>query len=161
MKKKPKEELMHALWGGDPVAIEKVLSAKADVNHADAEGRTPLMEVVLEKRLDLAKLLLDHGANPNLADHEGFTALHFAAQAHLPELTQLLIDKGAAVDARNHHGDTPLFRALSNYRGEADGNAIWALLLAGSDRTIKNERGVSPEDLARAPSSWDLGQFFR
>jgi uncharacterized protein len=161
MKKKHLDDPLHVLWGGDPIAIEKVLSSKVDLNRKDPEGRTLLMEAVLEKRLDLAKLLLDHGVDPNLEDRDGSTALHFAAQAHQPELTQLLLDKGAKVDPKDHLGNTPLFRALTTFRGDAEGNAIWALLLAGADKKIKNTHGVSPEDVSRGVSNYDLGQFFR
>lgn len=161
MKKKHLDDPLHALWGGDPVAIEKVLRSKVDLNQKDPQGRTLLMEAVLEKRLDLAKLLLEHGVDPNLDDREGWTALHFAAQAQLPAMVQLLLDKGAKVDPKDHLGNTPLFKALTTFRGEEEGNAIWALMLAGADRTIKNTHGVSPEDLSKGVSNYDLGQFFR
>ena len=161
MKKKPQEDPLHALWSGDPQAIDKLMHSKVNLNQADPEGRTLLMEVVLEKRADLVKLLLEHGVDPKLHDRDGSTALHFAAQAHQPEIVQLLIDKGAPVDPKDHLGNTPLSKALSTFRGDADGNAIWALVLAGADRTIKNTHGISPEDLSRGVSSYDLGQFFR
>ena len=161
MKKKPQEDPLHALWSGDPAAIAKLFRSNANPNQADAHGRTLLMEVVLEKRADLVKLLLEHGADPKLQDHDGSTALHFAAQAHLPEIVQLLLDNGAPVDAKDHLGNTPLFKALSTFLGQADGNAIWALVLAGADRTIKNTHGVSPEDLSSEASTYDLGQFVR
>ena len=161
MKKKPQEDPLHALWSGDPQAIDKLMHSKVNLNQADPEGRTLLMEVVLEKRADLVKLLLEHGVDPKLHDRDGSTALHFAAQAHQPEIVQLLIDKGAQVDPKDHLGNTPLSKALSTFRGDADGNAIWALVLAGADRTIKNTHGISPEDLSRGVSSYDLGQFFR
>ncbi len=161
MKKKPQEDPLHALWSGDAHAIEKLFHSKVDLNKADAEGRTLLMEAVLEKRADLVKLLLDHKADATKADREHVTALHFAAMAHLPEVCQLLIDHGAVVDARDHLGNTPLWKALSTYRGDANGDAIWTLVLAGADRTVKNTHGVSPEDLAKQPSNYDLGQFFR
>lgn len=161
MKKKPQADPQHALWSGDPHQLQKLWESKADLNHPDADGRTLLIEAAIEKRVDLAKLLLEHGADPHHADRDGSTALHFAAQEHLPDLVQLLIDHGAKLDAVDRLGNTPLFRALSTYRGQAEGNAIWALLLAGADRTHKNTHGVSPEDLARQPSNYDLGQFFR
>ena len=65
------------------------------------------------------------------------------------------------VDPVDHQGDTPLFKALSTYRGEANGDAIWALMLGGANPKLANTHGVSPEDLARRPSNYDLGQFFR
>jgi uncharacterized protein len=161
MKKKPQADAQHALWSGDPQELRKLWESKADLNHPDADGRTLLIEATLEKRLDLAKLLLEHGADPKPADREGSTALHYAAHEHLPELVQLLIDKGAPIDAVDRLGNTPLHRALMNYRGQAEGNAIWALLLAGANRTQKNTHGVSPEDLGKQPSNYDPGQFFR
>ncbi len=161
MKKKPTEDPLHALWSGDAHAIDKLLHSKVDLNKADPQGRTLLIETVLEKRADLVKILLEHGADPKLFDREHATALHFAAAAHQPEIVQLLLDKGAVVDAKDHAGNTPLFKALSTYRGDANGDAIWALMLAGADRTIKNDHDVSPEDLSKQPSNYDLGQFFR
>lgn len=161
MKKKPLADAQHALWSQDAHQLQKLWASKPDLNHPDAQGRTLLAEAVLEKRADVVKLLLEHGADPRLADHDGMTPLHFAAQEHQPELVQLLLDKGAQVDARDRQGNTPLFRALTTFRGEADGNAIWTLLLAGADKTLKNAHNVSPEDLSKQPSNYDLGQFFR
>lgn len=161
MKKKPQEDPLHALWSGDPQAISKLLHSKVNLNQADPLGRTLLMEAVLEKRADLVKLLLENGVDPRAADRDGATALHFAAQAHLPDVVQLLLDKGAPVDPKDHLGNTPLFKALTTFRGDADGDAIWALLLAGADKTIKNTHGVSPEDLSHEISNYDLPQFFR
>ncbi len=161
MKKKPQEDPLHALWSGDPLAIQKLLHSKVNLNQTDAQGRTLLMEAVLEKRTDLVKLLLEHGGDPKLSDREGVTALHFAAQAQLPEIVQLLLDKGAPVDAKDHLGNTPLFKALSTFRGEADGDAIWALLLAGADKTLKNTHQISSEDLSHRVSNYDLERFFR
>ncbi len=161
MKKKTQADPLHALWSGDPQAIDKLMHSKVNLNQADPMGRTLLMEAVLEKRGDLVKLLLEHGVDPKLSDKEGSTALHFAAQAHLPDIVQLLLDKGALVDPKDHMGNTPLFKALTTFRGEADGDAIWALMLAGADRTIKNSHSVSPEDLSHGVSNYDLPQFFR
>ena len=161
MKKKPQEDPLHALWSGDAHAIEKLFHSKVDLNQADPEGRTLLMEAVLEKRADLVKLLLEHKVAALRHDREPNTALHFAAMAHQTAIVQLLIDHGAVIDAKDHLGNTPLARALSTYRGEDEGNAIWALLLSGADRTVKNTHDISPEDLAKTPSNYDLGQFFR
>lgn len=160
-KKKPTEDLLHALWGGDAQAIEKVFKSGVDLNVRDHQGRTLLMEATLEKRADLVKQLLVHGADATLADHEGTTALHLAAHSHQPEIAQLLVDAHAVVDARDHLGHTPLFEALSTYKGDRDGDAIYVLLLAGADKRIKDLHGVSPEDLSNEPSNYDLGQFFR
>ena len=161
MKKKPATDPQHALWSGDPLQLQKLWDSKVDLNAPDEHGRTLLIEAVLEKRADVVTLLLEHGADPKRADHDGNTALHFAAQEHQSAMVQLLIDKGALIDAQDRLGNTPLARALSTYRGEEEGNAIWALLLAGADRTVKNTHGISPLEASKRVSNYDLGQFFR
>ena len=55
-----------------------------NVNCVDEKRRTPLMLVLnnckeLEKRAEIAEILLKHGADPNKLDDEGLSATHFAA----------------------------------------------------------------------------------
>jgi hypothetical protein len=64
--------------------------------------------------LEIAKLLLDAGADPN-AHKRGQTALHWAARGGQMEMAELLISRGARVDAlaKTPQGDTtPLAHAL-------------------------------------------------
>jgi ankyrin repeat protein len=64
--------------------------------------------------LEIARLLLDAGADPN-AHKRGQTALHWAARGGQMEMAELLISRGARVDAlaRTPQGDTtPLAHAL-------------------------------------------------
>lgn len=64
--------------------------------------------------LEIARLLLDAGADPN-AHKRGQTALHWAARGGQMEMAELLISRGARVDAlaKTPQGDTtPLAHAL-------------------------------------------------
>lgn len=64
--------------------------------------------------LEIARLLLDAGADPN-AHKRGQTALHWAARGGQMEMAELLIARGARVDAlaKTPQGDTtPLAHAL-------------------------------------------------
>lgn len=64
--------------------------------------------------LEIARLLLDAGADPN-AHKRGQTALHWAARGGQIEMAELLLSRGAAVDviARTPQGEiTPLAMAL-------------------------------------------------
>jgi len=99
---------------------EALVGAKADVNAlSPADGTTPLVIAAINGHFDLAKYLLDHGANPNLPSHSGMTALYAALnvewaprmfypqpRAHLQqqtsylELMKALLENGADPNAR-------------------------------------------------------------
>eukprot|EP00930_Biecheleria_cincta_P025958 TRINITY_DN18393_c0_g1_i1.p1 TRINITY_DN18393_c0_g1~~TRINITY_DN18393_c0_g1_i1.p1 ORF type:complete len:2224 (-),score=490.13 TRINITY_DN18393_c0_g1_i1:182-6853(-) len=59
--------LFHAVLGGDPSGLEAVIKRGGRVNILDEEGRSPLYQACLMGSKDLAKLLLNSGADPNLA----------------------------------------------------------------------------------------------
>jgi ankyrin repeat protein len=61
----------------------------------------------------LARVLLDHGADPSRGNVHGWTPLHQAAYSNLPLLLDMLLDAGAPVDvSARGDGGTPLVVAL-------------------------------------------------
>ncbi len=64
---------------------------------------------------DVARVLLEHGANPNWQDEEGNTPIHRVIQSRIvldpAKFIQLLIDFGADVSLRNRQGRTSLDEA--------------------------------------------------
>lgn len=63
--------------------------------------------------LDIAKSLLERGANPRNANSNKVTSLHYAASRSRIEICKILIEKGADVNATDQYGYTPLHRAAS------------------------------------------------
>ena len=57
---------------------------------------------------EIAKFLIDNGANVNARDHIENTPLHDAAGAGHREIVAMLISKGADLNARNKDGKTPI-----------------------------------------------------
>ena len=89
-------------------AIERYLNDGVDINAADANGLTPLAwAAVNDTPFEIAKFLIDKGANVNARDHIESTPLHDAAGAGHREIVALLISKGADLNARNKDGKTP------------------------------------------------------
>jgi len=61
-----------------------------DVNAGDAEQRTPLHYASGYNHLEIAKMLIDEGANLESTDSKGNTPLHYAAGYGRPQLVRQL-----------------------------------------------------------------------
>jgi len=68
--------LLYAARSGCSGCVEAMLAAGADINLPTPEGVTPLMIAVDNEHYDVAKLLIEKGANPNVWDWWGRTALY-------------------------------------------------------------------------------------
>ena len=67
--------LMFAATG--PIA-NALLDAGAEVNVADGNGLTPLMRAARVGRLEVVRILLDHGADPTSRSKQGCLAIEYA-----------------------------------------------------------------------------------
>ena len=70
--------LLYAARSGCLTCVDALIGAGADVDIPTPEGVTPLMLALDNEHNDVAKLLLDRGANPYLWDWWGRTALYLA-----------------------------------------------------------------------------------
>src|SRR4029434_4326839 len=70
--------LLYAARDGCYDCVEALIASGADVNMPTPEGVTALMLALDNDHNDVAKLLLDRGANPELWDWWGRTALYIA-----------------------------------------------------------------------------------
>ncbi len=112
--------LLMAVRDGQVAAVNALLMAGAKINHASAgDSTTPLLMATINGRFDLAKSLLDRGADPKLASVANATPLYavinvvWAPKAAYPqpvaqyqsnvsylELMEALIKAGADVNVR-------------------------------------------------------------
>jgi len=72
------EWLLYAACSGEQDEVELALRNKADVNARSPAGATPLITAAMQGHAEVARLLLDWGADPALATNRGLTA-HGAA----------------------------------------------------------------------------------
>jgi ankyrin repeat protein len=77
---------MFASRGSSLAVAAALVNAGANVNDIAGDGTTALVIATVRGQVDLAKFLLDQGADPN-ADGTGYTALHWAAGSWETELT--------------------------------------------------------------------------
>lgn len=83
--------------------VRMLVDAGADPNIADSEGKTPL--ILNMRDLEIAQMLLAHGANVNARAKDGFTPL---LNAGTVELTRFLLEHGADPFAKTEKGETAL-----------------------------------------------------
>lgn len=104
---------LHLNFGNLEIA-ELLLKSGADVNAVSKNKfvATPLQGSVVMKRLDLAQLLLAHGAKVNVRGEGGGSPLHEAAGSGLIDFATLLLEHGADVNAKDDENKTPLTIAL-------------------------------------------------
>ena len=99
-----------AVFFGHPQAVQVLLDAGADVNLASRESMkvTPLASASAARQLDIARLLIAHGADVNARASGDFTPLHEAAAGGKLDFARLLIEHGADVNAKTTDCKTPL-----------------------------------------------------
>ncbi len=75
-----KNQPLHAALalGKNPSAIELLISHGADVNATQGGGFTAIFSAAAANRIDLAEMLMEHGANPHTANEQGKTPADFA-----------------------------------------------------------------------------------
>jgi tetratricopeptide (TPR) repeat protein len=88
--------LQKAVHKGDIKKVQELLDKGADVN--EWNFGTALIWAASENRLEIAKLLIDRGADANSLGKNGWTALGCAAGEGYGDMIDLLISKGADID---------------------------------------------------------------
>ena len=105
--------------------------------------------------------LLALGADIDIRNYKGKTALHYAAKAGFLEVINLLIERGATVDATGNDGETPLFDAIRSTIKDSQKQraAIEALLVAGANPNYKNQKGLTPLQVAQRMRRAEAGKI--
>jgi uncharacterized protein len=152
-------EFFSAVNKGDIELVSRLLDSGIDVNIQEKHGRTPLMDAVINKNEELVKILVQRGANVNLQDARGLSALHFASQNYQLEIIRVLIINNVEIDIQDINGNTPLSDAVFNSKGK--GEVISLLIENGANRDLVNKYGMSPLQLAKTISNYDVLQYIK
>ncbi|EDW02834.1 ankyrin repeat domain-containing protein 49 [Drosophila grimshawi] len=123
--------------------VREILQLDADmVNARDNDGYSPLHRACYNNFVDIARLLLQHQANPNARTELGWTPLHSACKWNNADCAQLLLQFGADINAESDGQQTPLHitATVSNCR-----NTATVLLM---DRNIKARKENNSEETA-------------
>lgn len=99
-----------AAFFGHLSVVEFLLIQGAEVNSASKNDLLvmPLHSAAAGQHLEIARALLEQGANPNLRQAGDFTPMHSAAQNGQLEMIQLLLEFSADLNVKTAEGQTPL-----------------------------------------------------
>ncbi|KZC13712.1 Tonsoku-like protein, partial [Dufourea novaeangliae] len=119
---KGETQLHVACINGNIEGVEKLIAAGHPTCVRDHFGWTPLHEAANHGHVEVAKLLLENGAevnDPGSLMCQGVTPLHDAASCGNISMMRLLIEHGANVELKANEGDTVL-DCLEQWRDRVD-----------------------------------------
>lgn len=145
--KSSQNALDYAASAGNLATAKLILEKAKTLGIKDEMIRVSLHWAVINNQLEMAKYLLDEGANVEGNDDLGaFTPLMETSNL---EIVKLLIARGANVNAKNAMNYTPLHKAVFNYMGaspnEKDCDKILSLMLEkGANIDAQDKNGTTP-----------------
>ncbi|XP_014908865.1 B-cell lymphoma 3 protein homolog [Poecilia latipinna] len=117
------------------------------------EGLSPLHLAVLQGHRNLAKMLLDAGADINAMDiKSGQSPLMHAVESNNADMVHFLIENGCDVNSQSYSGNTALHIACG--RGQVD--TVRLLLKSGADSSLKNYHNDTPVMVAKNKKITDV-----
>jgi len=135
-----------AASSGDIDKVKSLIKSGVSVNGDPRSSKTPLYWAVKNEHRDVAKLLIDKGADVSSAH-----LLYYASMHGYRDLVEFFIQKGANVNSR-YWKDTP-----SHYTVWGGHTDVLELLLAhGADANQKGQHGRSLLHLAAGSGSADM-----
>jgi len=107
--KAPNMDIHTATLLGDLDAIKQHIAAGSDLNEKEPSmGSTPLISAAVFGKTEIARALIEGGADVNFKNNEGSTALHSAAFLCRVEIVEMLLENGADKELLNNYGSTAL-----------------------------------------------------
>ncbi len=105
--KTPSIDIHAAVVSNNVEALKQHIAAGTNLNEKDPfGGSSPLISAALFGKTEMAKILMEAGADINFQNNDGSTALHTASFFCRPEIVKMLLDKKANKAIKNKYGST-------------------------------------------------------
>lgn len=138
--------------------IQELLNNKhVNVNERAEAGWTPLLYAAAQGYPEIARILLEAGANPDIGNVQGITPLMYGAHYGNTEICKILLEFEAKVDIQDIYGFTALIMASKNSHIEV----VELLLNAGANPRVKNHENKTALDLAYEEHNGQIAKMLR
>lgn len=105
--KKPDVDIHTAVVTNNIEAVKQHIAAGSNIDEKDPfGGSSPLISATVFGKPEVARILIDAGADINFQNNDGSTALHTAAFFCHPDIVKMLLEKGADKSIKNKYGAT-------------------------------------------------------
>lgn len=95
----------------DAVAVQEMLAQGVDIESRDANGRSALLLATHHNAINVARVLIDAGANVNAMDNITDSPFLYAGAEGRLEILQMTLSQGADLTSVNRYGGTALIPA--------------------------------------------------
>ena len=130
----------------------------ANVNAADAQGRSVLHVAAGSGNADYVKLLLAKNVRVNVRERgNAMMPLHIACMRGDVKSAYYLIRAGAEIDSTDASRRTAMHWAAQN----GHGRVVRLLIAAGASSVVRDNEGHTPEDVARLNVNDDIASIIR
>lgn len=148
-------EIHEAVTAGNLDRVTELLRSDPALVRSPSEAgcaELPLHLAAMQGQVEIARLLLQSGADIDGFDRDESTPLHVAALHRKSEMVRFLLDQGADVNRRDKNGAYALSFAISG----GDPTAIQMILDAGADLNHVSPQGGTLLPSACMRGLWDL-----
>lgn len=141
-------EIHDAVTGNDPARVVSLLDSDPSLLELhDEQEMTPLNLAALNGNAEIARLLIERGADIQAGDADNSQPIHCAAISGNVAIAEMLLESGANINEQDNNGATALMFAAGPGRTEM----VRFLLERGCDTGLRNNRGVPAIFFAGTP----------